>query len=154
VHGSGVLDYAVASVTKRETERPAPGIFGPPGEEYGLHRGRAIRPAVRGRLPERVRLRRLGDVRSPVTYRLAFASGGPETRVWDALPVAESLEAAPEALVSVTIDPDDAIALDADFNNNARTVTADPGRPSSGGPGSSRGANRSSTSTRNGVTHE
>jgi len=66
-------------------------------------------------------------VRVPVTYRLAFASGRTETRVWDGnyrwLKVSE---AAPEALVSVTIDPDDAIALDADFNNNARTVTADP----------------------------
>jgi len=127
VHGSGVLDYAVASVTS-ERPKAGAGIFGPAGARKTVSIGdaRSAPPSADGYRNEFV-LRRLGDVRVPVTYRLAFASGRTETRVWDGnyrwLKVSE---AAPEALVSVTIDPDDAIALDADFNNNARTVTADP----------------------------
>ncbi len=123
LHGSGRLDYAVTSA-KSWPDTGKFGIFGQGGE-------RTRRESPQGRSPERPRfasevvVRRLGEVRLPVTTEFSFADGRREQRVWDGQERWVRYRIRGPRLLSAEVDPQGVMVLDADRLNNSRRTASD-----------------------------
>jgi hypothetical protein len=128
VKGTGVLDYAVSSVTSRRQSVPV-GIFDRNDRKttVTLADARAREREENNRPYESVVLvQRKGDIVFPVQIALHFEGGRIERRTWDGrdrwLKIRTTTR---EPLVSANVDPDRQIALDVDWLNNGKRVDPD-----------------------------
>jgi hypothetical protein len=140
IHGSGLLDYAVAEV-KSERIPSDRGVFGS-GEELVLRGEVARRPGQppsdgeagaagdeTNRPPDyrnEVLVRRLGSVAVPVVVELEYDDGSTERRQWEGDYRWERFVAVgPRRVRRATVDPDGVYVIDALWSNNTRLVEPD-----------------------------
>lgn len=123
LHGSGRLDYAVAEA-RSHPEADDFGLFG-----QGERRSRLARREREsdGATPfvSEVVVRRLGEVRLPITTEFVFSDGRRLRRVWDGEERWVRYRIRGPRLVSAEVDPERTMVLDANRLNNSRRTRAD-----------------------------
>lgn len=98
IYGTGVVDYAIASLSSEEDEK----------EELYL---------------SKVRVERLGEVVIPVEILVSFENGDEVRELWDGKKKWKEFTYRKKAkLLSADVDPEHKIWLDRDFLNNSRTM--------------------------------
>jgi hypothetical protein len=128
VKGTGVLDYAIASITSKTASVPV-GVFdGKQGKSTVTTSEARDRERNDSNLPWEsvVLVQRKGEVVFPVQIALHYAGGRVDRRTWDGrdrwLKIRTSTR---EKLEWADVDPDRKIPLDVDYLNNARRVDSD-----------------------------
>lgn len=127
VLGTGVLDYAIASVGTRQVREPT-GVFdGPPRTTTTDAEARRRESDRSDRSYEStVLVQRRGEIVFPVEIALNFENGAVERRWWDGRDRWIRLRVTrPEKLLHADIDPERKVLLDVDWLNNARRVEPD-----------------------------
>jgi hypothetical protein len=127
VRGTGILDYAIASVSSNETQPP-----------YGVLDRKGGRTTVSSRSDEKrsdpkrtsydstVLVQRKGEIVFPVTLALHYEGGRVERRTWDGRDRWTKIRTTTaDRLAWAEIDPERRILLDVDWLNNARRVEPD-----------------------------
>ncbi len=115
--GSGLLDYAVDSVSTHRPTEPA-GVFGEGTERRLVTDGKKLEG-----FESEVVVRRLGEVRLPVLVELSFADGRTERVTWDGEERWVRYRVRGPRLASAEVDPDEVQVLDANrLNNSLRTA--------------------------------
>lgn len=117
--GSGTLDYAVGEVTSERRFNPV-GLLKP---QPAAHDG--AEPEAPDGYESTVLVRRLGEVRLPVTVELRFADGRSERRTWDGEDRWLRYRILGPKLVSAEVDPDEVMQLDLDRLNNSLKTQPD-----------------------------
>jgi hypothetical protein len=114
--GSGLLDYAVDSVSMARRAEPI-GVFGEGGGRRLVEHAADL-PGFESE----VVVRRLGEVRLPIEVELAFADGRAERVGWDGEERWVRFRVQGPRLLSAEVDPDEVLVLDANrLNNSLRT---------------------------------
>jgi hypothetical protein len=126
VKGSGVLDYAVASVRSNEVQ-PAVGVLERKGGRTTVKESDARGGGTGNTSYEStVLVQRKGDIAFPVVIALHYEGGKVERRNWDGrdrwLKIRTTTR---QKLDWADVDPDRRILLDVDWLNNARRVEPD-----------------------------
>lgn len=117
--GSGILDYAVDSV-ETERRRAPIGSLGEGGTRHVVTEGEEL-PGYESV----VVVRRLGEVRLPVTVELSFADGRSERVAWDGEERWVRYRVKGPRLLRAEVDPDEVQVLDANRLNNSLRVEPD-----------------------------
>lgn len=125
-HGGGSAQHLLAILNEqggRDLSRFFAAAFNPATTfDYGV--GYFATVSAGDRQLVRVSLRQNGPGEFPVSYELRFADGSRVHDVWPAGKTSVELEySATSPLVSVQVDPESALLLDADRTNNSRNVS-------------------------------
>lgn len=117
--GSGIMDYAVTSVSSRAVPAPE-GYFGS-GEQMRYKKpGEKEKPSSQLYESE-VLVQRLGDVRFPVELQVRFEDGESVTEKWDGNDLWRRFRyVRPAQVMSAEVDPSHKVLLDVNFTNNSR----------------------------------
>jgi hypothetical protein len=130
VLGTGILDYAIASVTSNQAPEAA-GVFDAKDRKdkttVTVDQARERERARRDRPYETtVLVQRRGDVVFPIDIALHFEGGNVERRKWDGRDRWTKIKVTrPEKLAYAEIDPERKVILDVDWLNNSRRVEPD-----------------------------
>lgn len=128
VKGTGILDYAVASIRSRTAAVPAGVLDGPKGRTTTKVAEAREKARNDSDLPweSEVLVQRKGDVVFPVQIALHYAGGRVDRRSWDGrdrwLKIRTTTR---EKLEWADVDPERRVLLDVDYLNNARRVDSD-----------------------------
>ena len=128
VKGTGILDYAVASIRSRTAAVPAGVLDGPKGRTTTKVAEAREKARNDSDLPweSEVLVQRKGDVVFPVQIALHYAGGRVDRRTWDGrdrwLKIRTTTR---EKLEWADVDPERRVLLDVDYLNNARRVDSD-----------------------------
>jgi hypothetical protein len=126
VRGSDTLDYAISRLSSDAPKAPA-GLFGPPASRKTV----TLSDAAGEKPPEgeheiRVDVRRLGEVRLPVSFELTFEDGKTERREWDGqYRWMKVRETHPVKLKEARLLPSHGRPLDTNWSNDARAAKPD-----------------------------
>ncbi|HNX50251.1 MAG TPA: M1 family metallopeptidase [Thermoanaerobaculaceae bacterium] len=128
-HSTRTLDYAVTSISSRQTvERSGyywrKGVRTLEGEDEAKEQKKDIgTSATTLQYRNVVVVERLGEFVHPVTVQLVFADGQVERHEWDGRERWQRFESLQKVkLVSAQVDPDDVMALDVNRLNNSRLL--------------------------------
>jgi hypothetical protein len=121
---SGLIDYAIESITNRDESIKA-GIVDPPasGSSNGTARGPAKEPAgPPGKSYHAdVVVRRLGEARLPVDVLVRFADGSVKREAWDGQYTWKKFSYdSPAKIIEAVVDPEGKLPLDVNLSNNSR----------------------------------
>ena len=118
LYGAGVCDYEVTSITTRRAVPPDGFI-----DSAGTKVLRAAATPDTALIESRVTVARLGEVRIPVTVRIGFEDGKVVDERWDAAATTHVLiHRGPSRVRWASVDPEHAVLLDVNFNNNSLTL--------------------------------
>jgi len=121
IEGTGVLDYAIASVDADKVQPLAGYTFS--GRQVGEER--APKPDEEVRYHSTVVVERRGSVRMPVELRITFEDGTNTTEHWDGQGRWKRFEyTGPQRVDWAIVDPDEKLALDINRLNNSRMRSA------------------------------
>jgi hypothetical protein len=128
VKGTGVLDYAIASIASKQVRVPV-GVFDGKDRKTTVTEedARAKERDDKNRQYESlVLVQRKGEIVFPVDIALRYEGGRIERRAWDGrdrwLKIRTTTK---DRLLSADVDPDRKVVLDVDWLNNARRVDSD-----------------------------
>ncbi|HSL23526.1 MAG TPA: M1 family metallopeptidase [Vicinamibacterales bacterium] len=128
VGGTGVLDYAIASVTSAQRAEPIGTFDGKAGKHTVKMDDARRRERERTDRPyeSTVVVQRKGEIVFPVEIALRYEGGRTDRRRWDGRDRWLKIRTtSPERLSSADVDPDRRVLLDVDWLNNARRVESD-----------------------------
>lgn len=119
--GSDQLDYEVTRATSRPPAQ-GKGVFGPPADRRTITGTGPTGETGDGPRDNEVLITRRGAFVWPQTIELRYEDGSSERRSWDGAYRWVRYRETGRKLVSVRIDPEETLALEANRSNNSRTV--------------------------------